>query len=144
MTDKQTQSLNSLVDTRIKYEGRLYDITNFKETQRNIVVFSKQRSFVLQHQELDNWLESVKILETKEFDFPSIKQPEETEKVSLQIFEPTQAQKDVQEALLDILKKVKTDPAIIPQAKAVCEIANTMVNMEKTQIQLINLAKRRN
>lgn len=43
---------------------------------------------------------------------------------------------------MDMLKKVSTSPNAIPQAKAVCDIANTMVNIQKNEIQLIQMVNK--
>ena len=45
----------------------------------------------------------------------------------------------IKETLLETLKKVKENPDYIPQAKAICEITNAMVNVQKTEIDMIKL-----
>ncbi|WP_417200081.1 hypothetical protein [Bizionia sp.] len=146
MTDIQEKKLLEIVDKTIKYEKKIYDVQSFKENARNLVVFTKQRSFVLSAHQVDEFLDAISIVPNTEPYVPNLPQTKtkETNKVNLQIYEPTDSQKAVQSSLLDMLEKVKEDPKAIPQAKAVCEIANTMVSMEKAQIQLMQLAQRRN
>lgn len=57
-------------------------------------------------------------------------------------YKPTKENVQVKEALMDMLKKVSTSTNYIPQAKAVCDIANTMVNIQKNEIQLIQMVNR--
>lgn len=45
----------------------------------------------------------------------------------------------IKSALLDALKKIKDNPTFLQQAKGICEIANTMVNIQKTEIDIIKL-----
>lgn len=47
--------------------------------------------------------------------------------------------KVIKQTLLDVLKKVKDDPGYLAQAKAVCEVTNTMVNVHKAEIELMKL-----
>lgn len=47
--------------------------------------------------------------------------------------------KVIKETLLDTLKKVKDDPSYLAQAKAVCEITNTIVNVFKAETELIKI-----
>ena len=142
MTDIQEQKLLDIAGKAVKHEGKIYDVKNFKENERNLIIFTKQRSFVFQPSQLDAWLETIEIVENSSKAFlPATKPESKSDKVNLQIYEPTESQKAVQNSLLDMLEKVKADPKAIPQAKAICDIANTMVNMEKAQIQLMNLAK---
>lgn len=66
------------------------------------------------------------------------------EKFSDQVtgYAPTEENLKVKSALLDMLDKVTRNPAHIAQAKAVCDIANTMVNIQKNEISLIQMMKK--
>lgn len=57
-------------------------------------------------------------------------------------YNPTAENVLVKNALMDMLKKVSTSSSAIPQAKAVCDIANTMVNIQKNEIQLIQMVNK--
>ncbi|WP_026730182.1 hypothetical protein [Flavobacterium denitrificans] len=57
-------------------------------------------------------------------------------------YKPTKENIIVKETLMDMLKKVAANPSAIPQAKAVCDIANTMVNIQKNEIQLIQMVNK--
>lgn len=57
-------------------------------------------------------------------------------------YKPTAENALVKESLMDMLKKVSASPSAIPQAKAVCDIANTMVNIQKNEIQLIQMVNK--
>lgn len=67
---------------------------------------------------------------------------EESNDVAVSNYRPTKENTIVKEALMDMLKKVSSSPHAIPQAKAVCDIANTMVNIQKNEIQLIQMANK--
>lgn len=57
-------------------------------------------------------------------------------------YKPTKENALVKETLMEMLKKVSLSPNMIPQAKAVCDIANTMVNIQKNEIQLIQMVNK--
>lgn len=50
----------------------------------------------------------------------------------------------MKDALMDMLKMVKTDPKHIPQAKAMVDITNSIVNIQKVELQAIEMQKRLN
>ena len=127
---------------------REFTVNEVKYNRTNSILFTNRRTFNLLKSEIKHFLESIEIIEKKESFkattedrvLPSVK----TEKVNLSVFEPTEAQIKTQEALSTMLDKVLAgEKEAIPQAKAICDIANTMVNMEKSQIQLMQLAMRK-
>lgn len=155
MTEHQIEKLDKLIGVTINYQGKDYLVKNYKNNHGTVVIFTKQRTFNFLTSELDTFLDNIYMPTTekntnlgiqvnnqkKNQELPVV---EKAYKTSLAIYEPTESQKEVNKTLLEMLKKVKEDPKAIPQAKAVCEIANTMVNLEKAQIQLMQLAQRRN
>jgi len=66
----------------------------------------------------------------------------DSSEISVTNYQPTKENVIVKETLMDMLKKVSANPSAIPQAKAVCDIANTMVNIQKNEIQLIQMANK--
>ncbi len=58
-------------------------------------------------------------------------------------YTPTKENTKIKDALLDMLDKVSKNPVHISQAKAVCDIANTMVNIQKNEIALIQMMKKK-
>lgn len=155
MTDKLEQQLLNIRGEYIKYDTKTYGVINFKKMTGSIVIYTDKRTFNFLNSEIDDFLENIEVIETKQpfkaniaasafnIDSSTEKLPTIKENKSLALYQQTDAQKQIQSSLLDMLKKVQENPKIIPQAKAVCEIANAMVNMEKTQIQLLRLSKRK-
>lgn len=127
-----------------------YTLNDIKYNDVSTVLFTDKRTFNLLKHEIKNFLNLIEVVEAKEpfkanlndeKNLPSTN----TQKIDLSVFEPTETQLKTQNALTDMLDKVLAgDKDAIPQAKAVCDIANTMVNMEKSQIQLMQLAIRSN
>ena len=115
----------------------------------NTVVFTNFRTLNIQNSNVQDFLDTIEVVDAVLSFTPDAERVEksvvsaEQKKMreTLSFFEPTEAQKEVQNALLTMLGKVMEDGTAIPQAKSVCDIANTMVNMEKSQIQLMQLAR---
>jgi hypothetical protein len=60
-------------------------------------------------------------------------------KKELLLFEPTAENKTIKETLLATLQKVKDDSTYIPQAKAVCEVVNSLIDVQKNEIQMLGI-----
>lgn len=130
--------------------NREFKATDVKFTTTNSVLFTDKRTFNFLKSEIKNFLNLIEIIEAKEPFKANLNDNENlpstnNQKIDLSVFEPTETQLKTQKALTDMLDKVLAgDKDAIPQAKAVCDIANTMVNMEKSQIQLMQLAIKSN
>jgi len=138
-------------------ERKKHNLINYKHNIDTTVIYTDIRTFNILNSELSTFLNQIQIIESNEAFKPkketimkSIEskkqlddlQSKSKEKVNLTIFEPTEAQIRIQNALVDMLDKVQKNDKYIPQAKAVCDITNAMVNMEKSQIQLLQLASK--
>jgi hypothetical protein len=82
--------------------------------------------------------------------FKEIKKPVETLPTAQQFvipqeqmvyFEPTKANEDVKNALLDAIKQVKENKNFIAQARAIVDISNAIVNIQKAEHDFIKLSK---
>lgn len=90
-------------------------------------------------------MENNKIIEQsqeKENQLATTSETNESSDIEVSNYQPTKENVKVKEALMNMLDKVSTNTAFIPQAKAVCDIANTMVNIQKNEIQLIQMVNR--
>ena len=147
------QQIESYLGKTFKFENSKFQLNEVTEKLGKFVLKTDRRTFVLTSVELQSFLEDISIVENVPFiptlhkEKQEVTKPEKTETttetIDLQIYTPTDTQKKIQDSLIAMLEKVQTNPEAIPQAKAVCDIANTMVNMEKNQINLMNAVKRK-
>jgi hypothetical protein len=131
-------------------DNKIYKLNNFRETQSNVILLTDKRTFNLLISEIEDFLEAIEIYKHKEGFIPTTNtEPQnfpsaQKQNINLVNFEATETQKKTQKALSDLIDLVLAgDQTAIPKAKAVCDIANTMVNMEKSQTELIKLATKR-
>lgn len=142
----QHETLLNLLGKTVKYNGVKYKIERFKDNGHTTVIYTDRRTFNFMDAEFVEFVNALNYVNTKVSTFKPSALPEtntKPETISLQLYEATDSQKKLTSTLLDMLDKVSTDSAYIAQAKSVCDIANTMVNIEKTQIDLMRLAQKR-
>lgn len=143
-----SEQLQALVGNTIIFKGAKFKLISVKPVQKNHILKTDKKTIVLNEFELIDFLKEAQIV-TKTakspFQLPSDDRHNmpmhRQDPIQLSIYEPTPAQKKVQDALLIMLDKVQEDKEHITQAKAVCDIANTMVNVERSQIELIKLSQ---
>lgn len=159
---ENTNIFDGLMGKNISFRGEKFNFIRYKNVGQNKVITTDKKTIVLAPHEITDFLESHEVvakrgnpnfIKTKETletfshqepDIPADKTTlpaiKEMGKISLSIYEPTDTQKKVQDALLSMLDKVQTNPEVIAQAKSVCDIANTMINMEKSQFEMMKFS----
>lgn len=151
-TDFNTQ-LDELRNQTFKSENQTYQFISWRKNGDKFILETDRRTFVLFKHELEELLRTIELVKNskpfvasspgnKTENTESKNLPTTSNKISLDIYEPNDTQKELQKSLLNALEKVQLDPKYIPQAKSVCEIANTLINIEKNQINMMNAAKR--
>ena len=135
-----SNQLNGLVDKTIFYQGQNLKILKWKLVGGNYCIVTDARTLQFYPSEIQlNFLEKYEEEKSEEVirkDAPPSKVSTEKPKVAVVI--PAENE-TIKETLLDIMKKVKEDPAFLAQAKVICEITNTMVNVQKTEIDMVKL-----
>jgi len=150
MTTELDKKLDDLINKAFKIKNLVYKLNSWRQTAGKFILETDRRTFVLYTKELEDLLLEINIVENHTSYKPSLPtiadkgEPgsHEIKKISLDFYEPNNTQKELQEALLNSLKLVQENPKHIPQAKSVCDIANTLINIEKNQINMMNAAKR--
>jgi hypothetical protein len=137
MTDLQRNKLNKVIGIPYCYNGKNIVITKFKEVSgTNVVIFVNDRPIInLLNHEIDDFLFDLNPALEKELKPTQVAVPEN----KMLIFEPTKDNTNIKATLLETLEKVKNDPNYIPQATAVCNIVNQIVNVQKTEIQMLQI-----
>lgn len=128
--------LDNLVGKDKNFEGINIKIESYKEVNYLIVIKTDARTFNFYPSEIEvkflNKLEEYK--EVKQFELPSI---EKANEIQLATENTT-----VKEALLEALNKVRTDESYIGQASSICNIANSLINIQKVELQLFKMQKK--
>lgn len=85
---------------------------------------------------------NIEQVQEKETQLPTTSEVSTPVSIEVSNYKPTAENAMVKATLMDMLKKVSASPSAIPQAKAVCDIANTMVNIQKNEIQMIQMVNK--
>lgn len=143
MTPELKNRLDAIVGKTFNYNGKKIMIDRYKEVNggTNILVFAPQPMNFLPS-EIDNFLNNLFDLHYKQSNENTVavaKKDLEVQTNNNQVlfFEPTAENKIIKATLLETLQKVKDDPAYIPQSKAVCEVVNSLIDVQKNEIQML-------
>lgn len=128
--------LDSFIGATVHYEKQNIKIEKYKEVAGNICVVTDLRTFQFYPGEIqEKFLD--KISDAKEEG--SFIPPTEIEKKSFVSLPEENI--TVKNTILEMLDKIKKDPSSIEQAKAIFLGVNTLVNVQKTEIEMIKLQK---
>lgn len=140
MTDIQNNRLSMLVGKTVTYKGKEHFIQRYKSISTGkICVFTHLETLNFFPSEIEAFLENVS--EPKEKDFRSM-QLVSPVSLALSSYQPSAENVELKASLMEMLAKVKTNPEVIPQAKAVIDIANAVVNIQKTELEMIKLTNK--
>lgn len=139
MTTELKNRLDEVVGKEFNYKGKDVTITKYKDVGgTNIVIFMDDRPTNFLLSEIDDFLKDLYPPLKKEVTPAQIVVP----KNDLLVFEPTRENNEIKNMLLETLRRVKEDKDYIPQAQAVCGVVNQMVNIQRTEIQMLNILTR--
>lgn len=126
-------------------DKKTYKVSKIKESASSIAIFTDLRTFNILKSNIPVFLDQIETVENN----TTIYKPKTNlnkanlNKVDLTIFEPTEMQKNAENALNSVLEKVLAkEEGSKEQAESVCNVVQTMINMEKSQTQLIKLANK--
>ena len=130
--------LEATVGKQFSYKGENIRIDRYKFVNfANTVIFTDRRPMNFLNSEVQDFLDDLCEPVAKEMTPTQVALP----KNELSVFEPTKENEVVKATLLETLAKVKDDPAYIPQAEAVCGVVSQIVNVQKTEIQMLKILK---
>ena len=128
--------LDSFIGATVHYEKQNIKIEKYKEVAGNICVVTNVRTFQFYPEEIQSKFLD-KISDAKEEG--SFIPPTEIEKKTFVAL--PEENTTVKNTILEMLEKIKKDPSSIEQAKAIFFGVNTLVNVQKTEIEMIKLQK---
>lgn len=135
MKPETREKIESLLNKTYEYKGKEITITSYKEVRGQIVLFKENENLfgTFNYEQFQAFLNQIKEPSEKKVLLPT-----------QQTFVEMLPQENVQmkKSLLEMLELVTKDKAYTPQAQAVCNIANAMVNIQKTELQIIQAIKK--
>jgi len=131
MTTQQENQLNKIINNTFIYKGLEYTFLSFKMVNTTLVVKTNKRTLNFLSNEIDNFLSSLTpVVNSNKI---TVKKSEGIIPENVQ-YQKSDIHKKLENALSDMIDKVKDNKDAIPQATAICNITNSVVNLEKQQI----------
>jgi len=138
MTQEIQNKLDALIDNKYTYRGLVFTINKYKSVSGNVVVFTTVRTFNLLVNEVDEFIDSlVPFTEKRAVVVPQSKTVDEVTVPDMVTYQKSATHIKLEDSLKTMIDKVMVDKDAIPQATALCNIANTMVNLEKQQLNFL-------
>ncbi len=141
MTTLQKTKLDELVGKTIFYQGKVYLFERYKQLSTgNIVVYTDKQTFNFLPSEIDDLIESIGLWSENRANWTPAPTNSKTE-VVVQLPQENQPLKNT---LLDILKDIKENPTPenLKKAESICNISNTIINIQKTEIQMFKMQQK--
>lgn len=142
MTEDVQSRLEQLVGETKKYQGKEIIIEKFKNVNETIVIFTDKQTYTFHSYEIELFFKDLR--DPKETALPTIPN---TSEISINGYQPSAENVKLKGTLMNVLDSLTgkdlPDENTLKKAKAICDIANTMVGIQKTEIQMINAIKRR-
>ncbi len=139
MKDTTNIALNKIVGTSVRYREEDLYIERFKEISTGkICIFTHIRVLHINEDEVEDFLSSLTEPVSKNFRDKAIVA---SNTKALNGFTPSAENVEMKATLMEMLSKVKANPTAIPQAREACNIVNTMVNLQKTEIEMIKMVQ---
>ena len=143
MLAETSTKLEELIGKVKYYKDEKIKINSFKVVGKTIIVKTDGRNYTFLPSEIEVFINTLR-------DFPKDNfLPEVSSKENNLVPTITASEENIQikKALTDVLKELmdKDKPikeSNVLKSKAVCEIANTMVNIQKVELQMMNAIKR--
>ena len=143
MTEDVYSRLEQLTGEEKYYQGNKITILSFKEINQTIVIKTKERTYVFTQIEIEDFFKDLKEVSGNNKSVANINKDTSTN-VTINGYQPTKENITLKSSLLEVLADVKKDPneKNMQKARSVCDIANTLVSIQKAEIQMINAIKR--
>lgn len=140
MTDIIVNQLSKITGTTVHYKGKDHFIERFKKISTGkIVVYTHIETFNFHDHEIEQF-----ISELSEPKIPVTQNNKLEKQTSKGVigYSPSAENVEIKATLMEMLAKVKANPENIPTAKAVCSIVKTMVDVQKTELEMIKIAQK--
>ena len=135
------KKVKELIGVRIKYNDNVFIINEFKLINGYYVLKTSKGIMNFLEKELLEFYAKKEIVRDNylEKQFTNLPMKNNT---SIFTYNPTEESKTLKSELMEMLKKVKENKDFIPQAQATCEIARTLVQIQKEEIQMLRLSNK--
>ena len=144
MSEDTVHQLEQLINESKMYNGKKIVIKSYKEVGTTIVVKTNGRTLNFLPSEIDLFFKDLKeVPAEKERSLPATSNSKQG--IVINGYQPTAENITLKNSLMNVLEEInkgKVTKDKIQKAKSICDVANTIVNIQKAEIALINAVKK--
>ncbi|MBS3993145.1 MAG: hypothetical protein KGZ87_05470 [Bacteroidetes bacterium] len=140
MSEDTIQQLEQLIGKTKVYLGKKIVIKSYKEITGSVIVIKTDGlTYSFLPHEMEEFFKELKEVPKN---LPEVKS-KKTE-ITINGYQPTAENITLKESLINVLKEINNNASdeTIKKASSICAVANTMVNIQKAEIYLINTLKK--
>lgn len=142
MSEDTKKQLEQLIEKTKMYLGKKIVIKSYKQVSTGIIVVKTDSiSYSFLPSEIEIFFKELKdVSESK--NLPTTKGKNSA--IAVNVYQPKIENKTLKESLMSVLSEINNDPSDekYKKASSICAIANTMVNIQKAEIQIFNTMKK--
>lgn len=141
MKPELKERLDGLLNKNVRIEGKEVNVKRYNQNGGNILIVTNKRTFVCDINKINDYLDEIIPLGGDINGAVVSKTESEKDQGNVVSFQASSENKKVKDALLNALTLVQNKPNQVntQMAKNVCDIANTMVNIQKVELQAIQV-----
>ena len=140
MKTETISKLDALVGKKFKKDRKEFGITSYKQVNILIVVLTNNGTFNFYEKELDEFIATLDPV-VGNFTLVAQSEPKKPTIPAPIVYQKTETHQKLEDSLNAMIDKVMDNKEAIPQAAALCNLTNTMINLEKQQLNLLKAAK---
>jgi len=134
MEEKLKEKLDKMLNQTWLYNTRLHQLLSYKIDDKSVTIVTDRDWLTFRIGDMERKLkEFLEVEQDDEFEGDKGKQ--------MILFKANESFSGLEKTILDNIKKLKEDNDFIKQANAINQSANTLINLMKTQIELVKLQK---
>ncbi len=142
MRNKSISKLDDIIGIEKIYERKLITIKSYNSVGEVIIIVTNGRSITIKENEVDSFISKLEAPGNAKQILPA--KINQQHKIIINGYNPSAENVALKKSLMNVLEELSktTTDAEIKKARAICDVANTMVNIQKAEIQLINTIKK--
>lgn len=130
-SDEIQKKLDSLVGESWLYNGRVVEVKGINRNDGQIRIVNQGNTIIFPEEKAEEKMEEFLPVEHE-------KEGAGEEKLALQVFQKDgQQMESLEDLLMENIQKIKKDPEYLPQAKAITNNVNSLLNINKQKIQML-------
>ncbi len=137
-------TLDALIGKTYHKDNKKFTVKSYKQVNSLIVLLTTNGTFNFYPKEVSPFIASLKPVTNELPSAVTATKPSKKQElvIAAPVIGKTATHIKLETSLTDMIDKVLLSKDAIPQAAALCNIANTMINLEKQQVNLLKATKK--